>query len=205
MRAAPVLVTDSLAIRPWPDPVIDAVGHDPRSSYVERFWLSILGPSTTWLLRRLAAGLDERPAGFDLPLHETAAELGVGHMGGRNSPFVRALGRLCTFELAQPSGEAILSVRRKVPPLNRRQVNNLPEPLQDAHRRWQESELADRGPEQLRRRARQLALSMVELGEPADAVERQLARWRFHPALCREASVWAWAEREKRAASAAPA
>ena len=205
MRAAPVLVTDTLAIRPWPDPVIDAVGHDPRSDYVERFWLSVLGPSTTWLLRRIAAGLEERPAGFDLPLNETAAELGVGHMGGRNSPFVRALGRLCTFELAQPSGEAILAVRRKVPPLNRRQVNNLPEALQDAHRRWQEGELADRGPEQLRRRARQLALSMVELGEPADAVERQLAKWRFHPALCREAAVWAWAEHEKRTASSAPA
>ena len=39
----------TLAIRPWPDPVIDAVGHDPRSSYVEHFWLGVLGPSTTWL------------------------------------------------------------------------------------------------------------------------------------------------------------
>ena len=34
-----------LAIEPWPDPVIDRLGHDPRSAYVERFWLSILGPS----------------------------------------------------------------------------------------------------------------------------------------------------------------
>lgn len=31
-------------VTPWPDPVIDAVGHDARSPYVERFWLSILGP-----------------------------------------------------------------------------------------------------------------------------------------------------------------
>jgi hypothetical protein len=36
-----------LPVRPWPDPVIDALGHDPRSAYVERFWLGILGPSTT--------------------------------------------------------------------------------------------------------------------------------------------------------------
>ncbi len=28
-----------LSIRPWPDGVIDALGHDPRSLYVERFWL----------------------------------------------------------------------------------------------------------------------------------------------------------------------
>jgi hypothetical protein len=33
-----------LPVRPWPDSVIDALGHDPRSAYVERFWLGILGP-----------------------------------------------------------------------------------------------------------------------------------------------------------------
>ncbi len=33
-----------LPIRPWPDGVIDALGHDPRSAYVEQFWLGVLGP-----------------------------------------------------------------------------------------------------------------------------------------------------------------
>jgi hypothetical protein len=73
--------TDALHIKPWPDPVIDRVGHDPRSAYVERFWLGILGPSTTWLLRRLAAGLEAAPAGFDLTLSETARCLGLGGEG----------------------------------------------------------------------------------------------------------------------------
>jgi hypothetical protein len=199
MRAAPVLVHDTLSIRPWADPVIDTVGLDPRSEYVERFWLSILGPSTTWLLRRIATGLEEQPMGFELPVSATAEELGVGHKGGRNSPFVRSVGRLCTFGLAQSQGDAVLAVRRKVPPLNRRQIVHLPEGLQPAHQGWQDRELAERGPEQLRRRARQLALSMVDLGEPVDAVERQLARWRFHPALCREAALWATAEHQHRA------
>ena len=36
-----------LRVEPWPDPVIDEVGHDPRSAYVETFWLPVLGPSTT--------------------------------------------------------------------------------------------------------------------------------------------------------------
>src|SRR5438132_13015805 len=92
---------DVLEIRPWPDPVIDALGHDPRSSYVEQFWLGILGPSTTWLLRRIATGLESSPGGFELPLADTARALGLGHMGGRNSPFVRALSRLGQFDLAQ--------------------------------------------------------------------------------------------------------
>src|SRR5438309_10349985 len=96
---ATVATTDSLSIRPWPDPVIDTVGHDPRSSYVEQFWLGILGPSTTWLIRRLAAGLEANPAGFTLPLGDTAKALGLGDKGGRHSPFMRSLGRLCQFDL----------------------------------------------------------------------------------------------------------
>lgn len=35
-----------LRIQPWPDPLLDDQGHDPRSAYVERFWLPVLGPST---------------------------------------------------------------------------------------------------------------------------------------------------------------
>ena len=48
------LPADTLRIVRWDDPVLDAIGHDPRSSYVERFWLSLLGPCTTFLIRRIA-------------------------------------------------------------------------------------------------------------------------------------------------------
>jgi hypothetical protein len=37
----------ALRIEPWADPVIDHLGHDPRSAYVEHFWLPILGPLST--------------------------------------------------------------------------------------------------------------------------------------------------------------
>ena len=36
---------ETLIIQPWPDP--SPGGHDPRSPYVEQFWLSILGPTST--------------------------------------------------------------------------------------------------------------------------------------------------------------
>ena len=39
--------TDRLRIVRWADPVVDVVGHDLRSTYVERFWLPVLGPTTT--------------------------------------------------------------------------------------------------------------------------------------------------------------
>ncbi|MDQ4130345.1 MAG: hypothetical protein M3133_05055, partial [Actinomycetota bacterium] len=80
-----------LPVRPWPDPVIDSLGHDPRSPYVERFWLGVLGPSTTWLLRLLASELEANPEGFELDLAEAAQILGLGGRGGRHSPFMRSL------------------------------------------------------------------------------------------------------------------
>jgi hypothetical protein len=186
-------VPDSITIRPWPDPVIDSLGHDPRSAYVERFWLSTLGPSTTWLLRRIANELEAAPAGFELPLADTARALGLGGHGGRNSPFIRALGRCVQFDLAQPHNDGVLAVRRKIPPLNLRQVSRLPEALQEAHKAWQAQQLATPLHEQQRKRSRQLALSLLELGEDLETTERQLMRWKFHPSLCRESSAWAWA------------
>jgi hypothetical protein len=191
MRAALELPTDAIHVRPWPDPVIDAVGLDPRSPYVERFWLGILGPSTTWLLRRLATGLEAEPAGFSLSLPDTAQALGLGGRG-RNSPFVRALARSCQFELAMVPGPGELAVRRRLPPLTRRQLARLPAAVQAEHERWREAEAGVPAAEALSRRARRLALSLVELGEDVEATERQLLRWRFHPALAREATRWAW-------------
>lgn len=190
---------DRLFITAWHDPVIDKVGLDPRSPYVEQFWLSILGPSTTWLLRRMAAGLEECPSGFTLPLEATARSLGLGGMPGRHGPFLRALGRCCQFGMARPSDDG-MEVRRKVPPLTRRQVERLPEPLRTEHQRWQEEQLRTPPDEQRRRRARRLALSLLELGEDVEATERQLHRWRYHPALAREATAWAWNRHREAAA-----
>lgn len=193
MPAPPTFPTPTLHVRPWPDPVIDQVGHDPRSPYVEHFWLGILGPSATWLLRRLVRGLEESPAGYDLDLAVTACEIGLGTRSGRHSPFVRSIQRCCRFNVAELVDTGVLQVRRKLPPLTRIQVERLPEELQVAHSAW----LADQAPgtplaiEQLRNRARHLALSLLELGEDGEATERQLHRWRIHPAMAHDATAWA--------------
>ena len=192
----------AVPVRPWPDGVIDALGHDPRSSYVEQFWLGILGPSTTWLLRRLAAGLEAHPEGFDLPLADTAQALGLGSKGGRHSPFMRALSRCCQFDLAEARPDGVLAVRRKLPPVSRRQLLRLPPSLQAAHAEWQQAQLRTPAADQLRDRCRRLALSLVELGEDLEATERQLQRWKFHPMLSREAAMWAW-DRHRRALAVA--
>lgn len=129
----------AIAIVAWDDPMIDVLGHDPRSSYAELFWLPVIGPSTLWLARRVAAGLDGHPDGFELPLASTARALGLGDRGGRNSPFWRSVNRLIGFELARvfPSGQG-LAVRRRFPPLCTRQLARLTPDLVEAHRAWGE-------------------------------------------------------------------
>lgn len=181
-----------LFVRPWIDPVVDEVGHDPRSAYVERFWLSSLGPSTTWLVRHLAAGLEAAPDGFCLDLAVAARALGLGRRRGRNSPFARALERSRQFGLTRDLGSGQLAARRHLPPLSRNQVARLPHELQQAHAEWNDRALAHPVADEQRRRARALALSLFELGEDATAVERELHRWQFHPALAADAARWAW-------------
>ena len=196
---------ETVRIRPWEDQILDRIGFDPRSPYVERFWLGIVGPSVTWLMRRLAAGFDAAPDGFDMPLSETARALGLGDPGGRNSAFFRTVNRLVQFELARVSGPCELEVMRRLPPLSRRQAGRLSPALQQAHESWL-SEAREVPPsEAARRRSRQLALSLLELGESPDEVERQLIRWRYHPAMARESLCWAVDRHRQAAAVATPA
>lgn len=180
----------TLEVRPWVDPLVDELGHDLRSHYVEQYWLGILGPSTTLLLRRIAAGFDHSPDGFTLHLADTARALGLGDRAGRNSPFLRALDRCCQFGLARrhPHG---LDVRRRLPPLTRLHLARLPESLQSQHQDWTEQALRQGTPADAQRRARRLALGLFGLGEDVAAVETQLHEWRFHPAMAHEAVRWA--------------
>jgi len=122
----------SLHISALEDPVLAQLGFDPRSDYVERYWLSILGPSAVLFLRRVASAFEEQPEGFDLDLVAWAQELGVGAKGGKLSPMWRTLDRLCRFGLATRNGPN-LAMHRHLPPLTRRQIERLPAHLQIEH------------------------------------------------------------------------
>lgn len=172
----------TLRVVPWVDPVADPHGLQPCSRYVELYWLPVIGPSTTWLLRRLTYGLEVHRDGFDLNLSDTARSLGLGERMGKNSPFRRALQRLRTFELARPHGPSALAVRTRIPPLPLRHVSRLPDPLQASHRRWlAEQRLSE--PEQMRLRAHRLAAGLASGGRGQTEIEEQLGKWQFHPAV----------------------
>jgi hypothetical protein len=119
----------AVVIMPWI--AQDIAGHDPRSHYVEHYWLGIIGPTSVLLLRRIADVFDHYPDGFEIDLSELAASLGVGG-GGRHSSMQRTLVRCTQFGLARMEGPGVY-VRRTIPPLSPRQVARLPRSVQLAH------------------------------------------------------------------------
>lgn len=177
-----------LTVVPWYDPFLAQRGYDPRSAYVERFWLGILGPSATWLLRRLTRGLDEHPAGFRINMADTARALGLGQGTSRNSMVVRTVERLCQFGTAQLHAHDRLAVRRHVAPLNARQLQRLPLAVQHAHERWMSAPFDD----ETRRRAIVLAVGLLERGSDRWAVEQHLQGYGFPDRLAYEAMQHAY-------------
>lgn len=194
--------TSSLWIEHWADERTERFGHFARSPYVERFWLGILGPSSTWLLRSISYGLEGAPVGFDLATQDMARVLGLGERTGKFSPFLRAIGRLCQFELAYLRGSTLV-VRSHVPWLDRRQVTRLPESLQLEHQQWEASELAASALHAKERRASNVAMSSARSGASLEDIERLLTRAGCSDALATELACWATGYHELAAIHAA--
>ena len=172
-----------ITVRPWVDPVVDDDGFDPRSRYVELFWLGVLGPTATWLIRRLVAGLEQSPAGYELDLVATARAMGLSYTAGRASPFSKALQRCVMFGLAHPV-DGGMAVRRRIPPVSLRHLQRMPEQLQTAHRDWQCTTISL---DELTR-AHRLATVMVEVGDDAAVIEHHLVALGVSDAVAAEAA-----------------
>ena len=158
-----------LVVRAWNDPLVDEGGHDPRSRYVEQFWLGVLGPTATWLLRRLVAGLEHSPEGYEIDLERTAREMGMSYRAGRASPFAKAMQRCTMFGLAHQTSDGI-AVRRKVPVVAQRHLRRMPDAVRAAHERWVRTVI---DVDELSR-AHRLALAMMESGDDIATIEHRL-------------------------------
>ena len=179
MGSTPQFRTDRIRVVAWDDPGDDpTAGHDPRSRYVERFWLGILGPATTLFLRRAATELDAAPGGWWMDVEATARSLGLG-ASSRHAPFQRALGRACTFGHAKALDPSMIAVRRRVRELTTNQLGHLPEALQREHARVTGASGAVDTVVIDADRAAELARTLLELGEPIEEVDAQLARWQI--------------------------
>jgi hypothetical protein len=164
------LIPQEAAIRPWVDPVVDQRGHDPRSLYVERFWLSVIGPTATWILRRFAEGFDAAPDGFVLDLDHTAKTMGLSFEKNVASPFGKALHRCVMFGVAHPTSDGF-NVRRRLPTVAQRHLNRLPADLRAEHEEWnRRTHLID---------GRELEQRLIAAGIPPVAAVRatEFAAW----------------------------
>jgi hypothetical protein len=178
----------------WCDRATDETGYDARSEYVERFWLPVLGPSTTCLLRHLAGRLARSPSGCVIDVTDTARALGLGDRPGRHAPFLRTLTRAIDFGMMRVEAPDALATRTRLPPLSARHLARLPASLRAAHRLAvapsPEQDLTDR----LRQHGRQLAASLASIGAARDEIAHQLLSWRFDRPLAEACASWAAAE-----------
>lgn len=165
-----------VTISPWIDPVVDRRGHDPRSTYVERFWLGTLGPTATWLLRRLVAGFDHHPDGYELDLAATAQSLGLSYTQGNSSPFAKAFGRCIMFGLAHLRSDGY-AIRRRIPEVARRHLVRLPHDVQTEHQRW----VGSAATLDSLQRGRTLAAAMLDAGDDTEVLEIQLVALGMSP------------------------
>ena len=133
-------ITDELMdVMPWHDTLVESNGHPIGDPYIEMFWLPVLGPTATWLLRRLATGLEHEPAGYTVDVDELARGIGVAYTKGRHNPFARGLHRCIMFGVARQIAvipRTVIAVRTVLPTLSQRHVGRLPEQLQIAHSDW---------------------------------------------------------------------
>lgn len=185
-------MTGSVQILPWPDPVIDTLGHDPRSHYVETLWLPTLGPTCVLLLRHLADRFDLEPHGFALDTATASGLLGLGTRESNNAPLRRSLLRLVSFDFANNPDRDTFLVRRNLPPVQTRHVKRLPAPVRATYDHWIALEQSRPPHEGIRRRARARAFMLFEQGAERDIIERWLAHTGYPPRVAHDAVVWAW-------------
>lgn len=124
---------------PWNDPIVDVKGFPIGDPYVEMFWLPVLGPTATWLLRRLVGGLSAEPLGYTVDMGDLARGIGVAYTDGRHNPFGRAIHRCVMFGAAQQVAAVpnrTIAVRRHLPVLPSRHLARLPDQMRTAHSDW---------------------------------------------------------------------
>jgi len=115
----------------FPDPVIEARGHRPGSPYIEKVWLSTLGPASTWMWTRLARAAASSPSTV-VDMVDLAASLGLGTQLGPNGTISRTIARAVWFDAIRRSGNT-LAVRTALPDLPARRLARLPASARIAH------------------------------------------------------------------------
>jgi hypothetical protein len=123
MTVIPMSLPSKLMLQPWTEH--DTPGFHPLSPYVEFCYLPVLGPTATWLYRRLG-GMVACNGQIEVDLADLATSMGLGRSIGPNSKLARSLGRLVHHNVARWDAIEMMSVRTELPPLSPLRVRRLP-------------------------------------------------------------------------------
>jgi hypothetical protein len=179
-----------ITLTKWYDPLLEQLGYPVDSEYVEYFWLPILGPSSIWLLRRTSDLLRHSTQhGAVVTSEEFGRSLGLGGMSGGRSLLAKTISRCVHFDVARLAGAGRIEVRNYLGPLSQRQLERLPPSLQATHRNHCHSRIETALISQ-RKRARQMGLSLLNLGEDIQGIRAQMRSWHFTEDLIEEVAVW---------------
>lgn len=135
VKNGPEGLPPQLHVVPWRDEVVEARGFGPRSMYVETCWLPVMGPTATFLYRRLGSWAAHNPDGLTVDLQQVSESLGLGDAMGRHSRIGKALGRLARYQAARWGGDE-LQVRTALPPLPLRLLKGLDANTKGWHERY---------------------------------------------------------------------
>lgn len=134
---------EQMRVVAWSDPLVEEFGFDARHMYTECVYLPVLGPTASWVYRRLGSWAAHNPEGLDVNVNQLARTLGLGEGLGRQSKIAKALGRLVRFEVARAGGGE-LQVRTALPPLPLRAVQKLDPLTQKLHASYVSRPFRDR-------------------------------------------------------------
>lgn len=116
------------------DPVL-ADAHPVGGGYVETYWLPVLGPTATWLARRLAAFVEDLPAhqDVDVDLLAVAISLGLSASLSANQAMAKSWARLGHFGVIAANGPTQAQVRTRLPDVPLRYRDRWPGVLRVMH------------------------------------------------------------------------
>lgn len=126
-----ITTTRTLPLRRWND-VQAREGVDPRSRYVDHYWIPTLGPTSVCLARALMRMIARSGDLIEVHVDHLVAVLGLGPDGA--GAVTRSLQELFAVDVLTMGPEGEVLVRSQFPYLTAAQVADLPGALATAHR-----------------------------------------------------------------------
>lgn len=117
-----------LSVLGYTDRVVEDHGYRPDDPYVERCWLSVIGPTSFLMWRALNRIIPPVSSeAVEVDAIDLVVSLGLGERAGSNSPGGRCLNRLAMFDFLYRAGRegAVIAVRRAVGPVPERSLSRL--------------------------------------------------------------------------------